>query len=323
MSKDTQHAHEKKHPAEQHREDLKQTLSALKANVSVHPVMAFLESFDRFFKKKKQVLHDGEILFSPGENPYLYIVTSGALTIFRFTATGDKKEIGKAYAGSFLGEGILFGRNQKDTEAISATDGTGVIGLTKEELALLESENPLKVLEMYKYIIEVTNGRLLDTGKELATMYEITKRINELSRLGEAGFKNIVDELTPILDADYIIYVEQHPVVKDLLVYKYNSRFPSIRSVGQKVGKELTTESKKVLENGSEILGTAPGDQVYALPLKSRDLLKGFLLICNKKKHADQPLRIAKNIAPLLASIIDNNQTLADKKAMEMKQVSY
>ena len=96
---------------------LKESLSVLKKSLTINPILQFLESFDSFFKKKKKALTADEILFSPGENPYFYIISSGALSISQFTPTGEKKEVGRAYAGSFIGEGVLFDRNQKDVEA--------------------------------------------------------------------------------------------------------------------------------------------------------------------------------------------------------------
>ena len=83
---------------------LKHSLGTLKQSLTIHPILAFLETFDNFFKKKKRLLVNNEVLFSPGENPYFYIISSGALTIIRVTPTGEKKEVGRAYMGSFLGE---------------------------------------------------------------------------------------------------------------------------------------------------------------------------------------------------------------------------
>lgn len=68
------------------------------------PVFAFLERFDATLKKKTKVLGQKEVLFEPGENPYFYVVASGALGIFRINPSGESKEIGRVYAGAFIGE---------------------------------------------------------------------------------------------------------------------------------------------------------------------------------------------------------------------------
>jgi len=80
--------------------DLKNMMPARKEN----PIMAYLDTFDKEWKKRKKVLQSGEVLFSPGEDPHLYIITKGFVNILRNTASGEVKEIGNAHAGSFMGE---------------------------------------------------------------------------------------------------------------------------------------------------------------------------------------------------------------------------
>jgi hypothetical protein len=55
---------------------LRATLSTLRQSLSINPILAFLEGFDSFVKKKKRMLLNNEVLFTPGENPYFYIVSS-------------------------------------------------------------------------------------------------------------------------------------------------------------------------------------------------------------------------------------------------------
>ena len=183
MSKEIQHISEIQKTPE--KTNLRASLGSLRQTLAINPILAFLESFDNFFKKKKRALVNNEVLFTPGENPYFYIVSSGALSILRLTPTGEKKEIGRAYMGSFIGEGVLFDRNQKDVEAIAIGEGASVVTLTKADITYLESQSPEKILSLYKHIIEMTNGRLLDSGKELASLYEMNTKIDELSKLGE------------------------------------------------------------------------------------------------------------------------------------------
>lgn len=190
----------------------------------------------------------------------------------------------------------------------------------------LESQDPTKVLEMYKYIVEVTNGRLLESGKEIATLYELTEKIDEFAKQGETGFKGIVDYVSKALSVDYTIYIEQHPVVNGLFVYKYNSTFPSIWPINQKVEGEIKADQPEgLIPSTGDILGTKESDTVYLLPLKTRDALKGFFVLGRKKgqKIDDVDMRIMSNIAPLLGSMVENNQTLSDKKAISYKQSSF
>lgn len=102
MSKEIKHSPETRKAPEIN--TLQASLSALKQSLAIHPILAFLDGFDSFFKKKKRFLTNNEVLFTPGENPYFYIVSSGTLSILRLTPTGEKKEVGRAYTGSFIGE---------------------------------------------------------------------------------------------------------------------------------------------------------------------------------------------------------------------------
>lgn len=324
MSKEITPAHEITKTPETAK--LKRSLGALKQSLTIHPILAFLEGFDSFFKKKKRSLVNNEVLFTPGENPYFYIVSSGALSILRMTPTGEKKEVGRAYTGGFIGEGILFDRNQKDVEAVAIGEGASVVTLTKADIVYLESQSPEKILNLYKYIIEVGNGRLLESGKELASLYEMNTKIDELSKLGEQGFKDIIDHISKTIGVDYILFVEQHPAVPGLFVYKYNSRFPSIWPINQKTEGEIwENEPMGELESTGTILGTQQSDRLYLLPLKTREALKGYFLLGKKDQgnFDDTDIRMMSNIAPLLGSMIENNQTLAEKKAMGLKQGNF
>jgi len=301
MSKEIKYSPEKTKTVESN--TMEKSLGALKQDLTIQPILAFLEEFNSFFKKKKRALANNEVLFTPGENPYFYIVSSGALSILRLTPTGEKKEIGRAYTGSFIGEGILFDRHQKDVEAVALGEGVSVIVLTKEDIAYMEAVHPEKILPLYKHIIEVSNGRLLDSGKELASIYEMNAKIDELSKLGEQGFKDIIDHISKTIKVDYIISVEQHPSVPGLLSYKYNSRFPSIWPINKKVEGEIKgTELSGELPSTGNILGTHENDHLYILPLKTREVLKGYFVLGKKNKgdFEDADIRMMTNLSHFL-----------------------
>ena len=144
-----------------------------------------MDRFDNFVQKKKKILTKGEVLFEPGENPYLYVVASGALGIFRINPSEEIKELGKVYTGSFIGEGILSDRHMKEVRSQSITERTIVVELTKEDIEYLESQDPAILAKLYKHINNITSLRLSETGKELALMYESTQKFQEFQQLGQ------------------------------------------------------------------------------------------------------------------------------------------
>ncbi len=162
----------------------KNSLESLKGALMNAPVMAFLSKFDTFLKKKEQFLKKGEVLFEPGENPYLYIVASGALSILRVSTTGEAKEVGKVYTGGFIGEGVLSERILKEVRAMSHTESTVVVALTIADIEFLEAQDPATLATLYKHINNVTSLRLAQSGRELAVMYEATQKFQEYRELG-------------------------------------------------------------------------------------------------------------------------------------------
>jgi CRP-like cAMP-binding protein len=210
-------------------------LQALRAHMPNAPVMAFLEKFDTFFEKKKRSLLKDEVLFSPGENPYLYIVASGALGVFRINPSGDAKEVGRVYTGAFIGEGVLSGRIQKDVQVASIVERTDVVALTKEDIDYLESLDAAVLARLYKHINNITSLRLAESGKELAIIYESTQKFQEFRELGQRGLLAAINSLKDSLSLDSMLLIEEHPYISGLLVYKYNTRFPSVWPINQKV----------------------------------------------------------------------------------------
>lgn len=220
--------------------ELKSMMPAKKEN----PILAYLDTFDKEWKKRKLALRSGEILFSPGEDPHLYIITKGLVNILRNTASGETKEIGNARAGSFMGEGILFGRVKKDVSAVAGSDDVEVFAVTKEDINKLKEKQPQAALDLYEYVIEITNKRLLDTGEELATIYDATNKLSDLSEdeIGEANFWKILEALTRVTNVDYAIYIEQHPALPGLFVYKADTRTESKKPINEKAGSEIHGE---------------------------------------------------------------------------------
>jgi len=296
--------------------NIKADLSTFKNDVNiqkVNPIIAYLDKFDEYFKKKKMRLEVWQILFSPGIDDKFYIIASWVLSVISHTSTWEKKEIWKAKKWSFIWEGIIFGRNQKDVEVICAEEAE-VIALNIDDLVKFETDLPKEAIEMYKYIIEVSNKRLLESDKELANIYEATNKIIELSKTWEKGFLNIMDYSKKLFGARYIIYVENHQVLSWLLFYKYDTRFKNVGVINKKVEWELTPSSSWIIDS-KNIFGAKKEDNILAIPLKMWPTLKWFFLVGKEKwVITDNEVRIWNNLSPLIAWVIDNNQKESERK---------
>ena len=300
-------------------EKVSSPFEAIRKELPHAPVFAFLERFDKFLQKKQKILKREEVLFEPGENPYFYIVTSGALSIFRINPSLERKEVGKVYTGAFIGEGVISNRNQKDVLAESITDRTIVTILTKEDLEFLESQDPATLAKLYKHINNITSLRLSDTSKELALMYETTGKFQEFQELGERGLLASIKYIRDMLGLESVLMIEEHPFVPGLFMYKYNTKFPSVWPMNQKV------EPGVVLKPGysdSEFLSFSREQILFVEPLPVGEETLGYLVIARKKDEflTDGDLRILEHTAPMVAHMLLEVQHKKNEKAMLLKE---
>lgn len=296
--------------------DFKKWLWLEKAN----PIMAYLEKFDTYFKKKKRILETWDVLFWAWKDLNFYIIASGWVDIIWFTSDWLKKEVWKAYAGSFIWEWIIFWRNQKDVEAV-ANSKAEIFALTLEDLRKFEQESPAEAIELYKHVIEITNKRLLDSWRELANIYEATWKLVEMSEKWERGFPEIMIFIQNLLWVDYIIYIENHPLIDGLFIYKHNTKMPNFSSLSQRAWKEIHKNMHWMISDNMWILWVHPQDSAYIFPLKYNSKLKWYFIAWKRKwTITDNEMRISMNLWPLIWSIVDNNQKIADQKAKEMSK---
>ncbi len=291
---------------------IQQEVNKLKQTISAFSVFAFIEKFDERFKKKKKILSKGEILFEPGQNPYLYIIISGTLSIIRGTENGGKKEIWRAYAGSFIGEGILFWQDIKTVAASVLTEQATILKLSKEDIAKIEELDPAQAIDFYKNILlRQTNERLLDAGKELADIYELTNILSEKSKDGEDGFYDIMKSIEQTLWVDSILFIETHPFLKD---------FSSLRYDTKKGSTPISERFQEIPPENMKEYTLSDKTTVIPLELKTGNTIQWYFLMRKKgKTFKDDRVRIAKNIAPVLWAIVSANKQTRDQKYLERK----
>lgn len=296
--------------------DLKKSINMQKFN----PIIAYLERFDEYFKKKKKKLQKWEVLFTPWIDDNFYIIVSWEIDIYRYTSDWTKKEIWKAKTWSFIWEWVIFNRYQKDVEAVANME-TEVFALTNEDLQRLEMIAPKEAVDLYKHIIEVTNRRLLDSWKELADIYELTNKVLDLAKNWEKGFFEIMLYINQVMSTDYIIFIEQHVAISGFFFYKYSTELQNAGLINKKAWPEITDDLWWKYTGKSLIFWTSKNDSIYILPLNCNSKLKWYFVLWKKKWIiTDNEIRISSHLWPLLGSIIDSNQNKAENKAIQMSK---
>ena len=116
------------------------------------------------------------------------------------------------------------------------------------------------------------------------------------------------------LDLDSILMFEEHPFVPGLLVHKYNTKFPSVWPLNQKVEPDIVFAPGEF----SQIIGTLRPDQkAYCQSILLGEKSLGFLIIAAKMgvTISDGELRIIEHLTPVIASMLASVQLESDAKA--------
>lgn len=85
-----------------------------------------------------------------------------------------------------------------------------------------------------------------------------------------------INHLSSVLSINSIIVIEKHPIVQDLFIYKYNSRFPTVWPMNQKVEANIKLDEGEY--DGPEILGTRGSDSIFVMPLRSGEKTVGYIV---------------------------------------------
>jgi hypothetical protein len=75
-----------------------------------------------------------------------------------------------------------------------------------------------------KYIIFLTNKRLLESNHLIAATYKITKEITKIEKITNKKIFELIDSLRDIIGVDYIIYLEKNLNIENYLTLKYDTR---------------------------------------------------------------------------------------------------
>lgn len=193
--------------------------------------------------------------------------------------------------------------------------------MTKEELEYLESIDPETLAKLYKHIMNTTSQRLAAVNKELATLSELTEKVNDYKEAGEKGLQDAIAHLKKLLSLDYVTLIEEHPAVPGMLVYKYCTE--SSKPIKQPAGPEITLEESGQKLSSGEIPYTDSGDRMHFVRLQNGGDFAGYLLLGRKKGNRGfslAELRVSGNLAPHFTSMLLATQKQADEKARAMRE---
>ena len=116
------------------------------------------------------------------------------------------------------------------------------------------------------------------------------------------------------LALDSVVMIEEHPFVPGLLVYKYNTKFPSVFPLNQKVEEEITFAQGPINES---ILTIRADQDTYCMPMRLGEKIIGYIIIAatTGKKIEDGDIRLLEHLSPMIASMVVSVQFETDARA--------
>ncbi len=185
----------------------------------------FLEN-SWFFQIK--TLEAWEVLFDEWDiDNNLYIVKEWEISIEKYTNSdrNETKILAKLWNSEIFWEWSLWDSAPKQVK-IRATKKTTLLEIEAknsfEEFLLKYTK---KWVDLLSSIIYISNKRLLEANFLITSSYKINKHISEISEFNNKNLFEILNELEKTINWKYVLYLEKNPVLDNILILKYDSRF--------------------------------------------------------------------------------------------------
>lgn len=194
------------------------------------PLLEYLSLFENDPRFQKKTLKKGELLFDEWDvDNFFYIIVTGMLIVEKYT-TMDRtrtKMLAFLKPGDFVGESSLSGKKEPKEARIKALEQSTLLYIDgkegMKEFILSHGEDGYEFL---KILITEGNKRLKYANIMITIHYEIEKLITHLKDVNMKSLFNIIQHMHSIIQVDYILYFEKHPVLENYLILRYDSRYP-------------------------------------------------------------------------------------------------
>lgn len=186
--------------------------------------LSFLEN-SWFFEVVK--LNKGELLFDEWDiDDNLYVIKSWGLNIEKYIDS-EKKEtklLATLWNSEIFWEWALSNNWPKQVKVL-ANKNTILLKIEAknkfEDFLLKHTKSGVDLLSS---IIYISNKRLLEANYLITASYKINKYISEINEFNNKNLFKIIDQFKDTINAEYILYIEKHPIIDNYVVLKYDSR---------------------------------------------------------------------------------------------------
>jgi len=257
------------------------------------------------FKEKNLIKWD--ILFDEWEmDKNIYIVVTWELKVEKYTTIKkeDTKLLNNLNEWEVFWEAALNNNLPKQVKITAKKDTQLLYIDAKEWVAELFEKKPKQWLALLKYIIFLSNQRLLKSNYLLTTSYKINSEIQNLEKISNKEIFILIDELKDITDVEYILYYEHNNIIEDYLSFRYDTR------------EKWKIHSKVIEVKDFHIIEKDTFTFKQSLSIWSANMW--YLVFCrNDKDFDDNDKKALTNSSTAIAGVIKQKQLIDEQKNME------
>lgn len=177
-----------------------------------------------FFSEK--TLWIKELLFDEWETDNnIYIVMKWFLSIEKYTTKerNTTKHLAIIKKRDFLWEASLSSNSPKEVK-VKALSSVILLSISAKKYDDFLLTYPKEAKDMLVHLIAVTNKRVSQANKYIASIYEINKSIREITKINFKEIFIILDKINSIMYWDFLLFLEVNPVMNNYLSLKYDTR---------------------------------------------------------------------------------------------------
>ncbi|QFR39254.1 cyclic nucleotide-binding domain-containing protein [Candidatus Gracilibacteria bacterium 28_42_T64] len=261
----------------------------------------------KFFNQR--TLKKNEVLFDEGDiDNNIYILLAGELSVEKYTTRKktETKVLGHLIKNDIFGEGALNSNQTKGLKLIAKRETHLLYINAQEGLEEFSKSQPKEGLDLLKYIIYISNKRLLEANLLITANYQISHDILSLNQINNKSIFELIDRIKDIINVDYILFLEKNTVMENYLIMKYDSR---------KQGK-MQSEIIEITDNKLELLELKLTDTNYYIQeLAIGEDGLGYLVYFRKKKDFDEnDKKILTSISSGISGVIKEKKLIEEER---------
>jgi len=177
--------------------------------------------FDHILVKKWEIIFD-----SWNFDTFLYVIISWEVSVEKYTTSqkNETKSLAILKKWWLFWEASVTSFLPKDVKIVVVEDVLLLKIDAKDWIRNFIKEYPIKWLELMKYIIALTNKRLLSANEQIIANYEMNKNILEIDKIDSKSIFLLIEKFKYIIWGDYILYFKSNPYLPNYTTLAYDTR---------------------------------------------------------------------------------------------------